>query len=1727
MSLGDCLTKAGKAFDSFERDELLTRAGELAAGGKMPREDAEIAAVKERLEEVQEERKRIMAIATKALKAKSKGVLASRVAPPVERMKPATGGVLARLWYSLAKADGMFRYGWSNAADLATVVKDVAGDEVRLSVGPRRAVLGGEAGEELYRITPAQADEDILVMGTAEAFVHVFPEDGRIELDVSRWEHEEGGGALYSALANWAYNNSYIFAGDREGISATGMRRRLEHMISAALKAGTTAHIEPHPKMLESFDMDWKAGDDAYNVEQMLETSARILRYGHKDDTSRRGRVDGLEELDNIDYNEQLGVFWNREDDQEFTTADFAALAGRAPARAIDAGGTTLKRAVLTRAISARGDTGGAQQRFLEQLREYTAAPQVSEVGGLRKLLSSKRAEAKQKADEETAAREAAEKAEAEKIERARVRVLTAKAARLIASNELTNDAYEAGSLKVMTLAEARATLTGPQWASYFESLPSGVRGAYNPATEEAVVFIDQFDESTLDDVVPVAIHELLHEAQDYAERTGSERLAFLVGAQREALHKRLELLRTHGSQRERDILDAAHDMFTSSNPADEEVSQLEWMAYAAQEITKAKAAEGKLRQWLDAFRQAVLDTIRKVLRVDIGNDALSLNEFSRLVNEAIRLRNSMQGYAEASSGDTAAEVLSSAAPLPLNKNQVEAVEWALDAMPDYWADANADGPQEAADLGEPIPASWTMPRIENGRLVPSDWAVINEDLALRLEEDFTYRIEDGVRDGASDGGLTPAQGRAKKRDVTSLTAAIRGAAKNVLSSNSAPGQAQPRQQGGTVNTLNAAQKAVAKLPHLLGLLPRRALAEVAPPQLTAVQDFVRDAEQMDADRNQLLSETGQLLESWHTWAREHQSMAHDLHKLMHQATVAGVDPSETYAPLITGADYLKERTRLLAKQSAASTPEARLLAADLLRELENRKAEEAARRTAAPGLTREWNKLSPEAKRLYKEVRDTYGKQREMLLKELQERVERTDATQEVRTQLADKLRLTFEATQTRGPYFPLARFGSYWGVAKNANGTTVEYRMFEDMKERAKWAKDMQAAGNDVRVGKRLDDNNEYGEVDPKFAATVTALVGEATGVAYQQRVELADQIWQLYLQTLPDMNVRKQFIHRKKTAGWDEDALRAYGKLALHHAHHITKIRHGDKLAAHVNRAAAQAKSMTDSTYADVVVSELRKAQAWAMNPTSHPAAQMLNSIGFLWYLSVSPAAAMVNMVQTPMVGIPVLGGKFGVANASAELWRAAKEFTGVAGANLAKRASTGRVFLDTAEKEHYGDRLQGEEKAAYEELIRRGRFDKTLAHDTAGIADEGLDRNMKVRMWMDRVAASFHNAEQFNREVTGIAAYRLARKARMTHEQAVDYASEAIQDIHFDYSNANRARVLRHPVAKVIGQFKQYAVNMTWRVLRDIYVATAAPDIDPAMRKEVRKRATVMTIMSLSFGGVSGFVGYSLIKFMADLLMDALGDDDKPEDAEAWARSALAEMLGEDMADFIWKGPVDYVTGASVGSRVSPDIWKLWFQEDSRGYEGRDQWLFVLQQVMGPVVGGLGAAIGDGIDKGVDGEYRKAFEQMIPKAARDISKALRFSQEGVTTLRGDPIVGKDALSYWDIALQAAGFTPAEVDDQYSLNRQRKKRERDIGERRDRILNKVYQSVENDEGVTPQLALMIEGFNTANPDWPITGLSIQSGLKGRGKASQKMVEGVYLNPKLRDRITSDVAF
>jgi hypothetical protein len=877
---------------------------------------------------------------------------------------------------------------------------------------------------------------------------------------------------------------------------------------------------------------------------------------------------------------------------------------------------------------------------------------------------------------------------------------------------------------------------------------------------------------------------------------------------------------------------------------------------------------------------------------------------------------------------------------------------------------------------------------------------------------------------------------------------------------------------------------------------------------------YMRRAKQMDADRNELMNAPAKVVDGWREYAAANPKEARQLTELMHETTIVGIDPSKPFEPirdnvqfdprnirfqnedLATGEyitpEYVNKRIKELKAQAKERSGDGTAKFMERIKYLKMRLAQQRNREDAQERISEVWDKLSPEGQKLYEDVRDSYSKQHKEYRKALEERIEDEIADERHREAFKDVIRKIFETQQVEGPYFPLARFGDFFGVIKDANDNVVEFSKFETKDQRRKWAEERQALLNEgeiIKLGKLSDNSaNAMQQVDPKYHNEVmqTLDMNKVNG-------PLMDEINQIYLNRLPASSMRKQFIHRKKTAGFNPDAMRAYSHNMFHGAYQLARLRHSHKMQAYLDDMDKEAAIATDTDKAKDIYNEMVKRHNWAMNPTSSPWAAKATSLGFAWYLGVTPAAAFVNTTQTWMVGLPVLGSRYGFVESAKALLQASMDFI------------KGGFHVDKA-------LTDPKERAAFKEFERRGLIDKTLAHDLAGVSEGGLNYSSTMHKVMGYISFFFHHAERYNREVTAMAAFRLARKAG--EAEPLEVAEELTLDSHFDYSNAERARFMQNDAAKVLLLFRQHSLNMTYRLLRDTNNAMRGESAE--VKRQARRQLTGILGMTGLFAGTAGL---PFMYFGADIIGSAImGDEDEPWEFEVEFRKYLADHIGETAAHAVVHGVADVATGANISSRIGMN--NLWFREADPTLEGRGLVQYYAEQALGPIAG-MAFSAGTAWDIGRKGQLLRGMEYALPKALKDSLRGLRYIDEGVTNIRGDALIND--TSGLEEFYQIMGFTPTRISETYEQNSAIKSYEKSILYRRQLLINQYATAKRTgDKKYLQGIKREIEKFNKTQPDVQISRKTLLRSMRTRQRYSDKAQRGIQIDDRLQEKLS-----
>ncbi|MBU2708866.1 PLxRFG domain-containing protein [Zooshikella marina] len=765
------------------------------------------------------------------------------------------------------------------------------------------------------------------------------------------------------------------------------------------------------------------------------------------------------------------------------------------------------------------------------------------------------------------------------------------------------------------------------------------------------------------------------------------------------------------------------------------------------------------------------------------------------------------------------------------------------------------------------------------------------------------------------------------------------------------------------------------------------------------------------------------------------------------------------------------------------------------------------------------YNELSQEAKQVYHDVNDYLSSQwlatKAALIKRAGELFEDTN--------LVAKLKAMLDAEfNTRGLndgiYFPLTRFGRFIIIAKDPDGQYYREHHesladFEDAKEK------LAAAGFEVHgAGKMTDFSRRQLEGVSEFASKVYGLFNQSSlqEVDPKIREEFVDQLNQITLQMLPEVSAAKRSLHRRRIKGYSVNARRAFASAAFHGAYRLSRIEYGYQLQKRLNRM----EKMIDPTkdvdpligsvkeddriVATAVFDEIEKRHQKIMNPDGHPLASKITNAAFTWYLGGSLGAGFVNLFQTALVALPILGGEFGYAKTNKAMAKATKDYFSYGFNKVSLHES-----LFTLSKARANNDIAADEISMIKELVDDATIDTTQASTLAQQADSQLmpEAQPITTTWTQTVRALgffFHNAEVINREVTALAAFRLAKDSGKNFKDAVDIARKAVFDSHFDYSGSNRPRVMQNDWTKVFTIFLQYSQNMMYTLVKNFYDGFVSSN--PNRKAEARKTLYGILGLHAMFAGV---LGLPIIGILLSAISAAISDDDDPFDAETELRNLVADMFGQTASETLFKGIGNGLLGIDLHGRLG--IADLFVSAPNYEMSVRDEFQHYLVTALGPAFG-MTLQAASGVDAILDGNILKGSEKLVPKFIRDGLQMYRYASEGATTGGGDPVI--ETFTPFELAWKAVGMSPARLSEAYDARSSVKNHDKKISLRRSRLLREYYRARrDNDHEMLKDVQQKIRHFNRANPLNKIRSKQLTASYKGRVRADRNTINGIYL--------------
>ena len=782
---------------------------------------------------------------------------------------------------------------------------------------------------------------------------------------------------------------------------------------------------------------------------------------------------------------------------------------------------------------------------------------------------------------------------------------------------------------------------------------------------------------------------------------------------------------------------------------------------------------------------------------------------------------------------------------------------------------------------------------------------------------------------------------------------------------------------------------------------------------------------------------------------------------------------------------------------------------------------------TKDPVLNKMWNALSPQAQKVYTEVRDFYQAQYDLYRGLLDARIAESSIPGDIndpdtpKGQLMAEIKKAYENGKGMAPYFPLMRYGNFW--VRVGSGKSKEFYMFESQVARElfikKRVRQLQDAGDSrteaqMREDQDLDSGNELSGLRKSSIENSTMLknIFELLDVpgANQDIDALKDQIYQLYLTTMPENNFRRQFIHRKGTAGFSGDALRNFITSSVNMANQLSRIKYGYQMLNSIDTAQASLDGNPDKPRLEMLVKEMGKRIEMDVypqvdSPFLNTAANFLNKSAFLYFMT-SVKTALVQFSSLPIFGVPVLMSRHNPLQVVKEMSRFMLVY------NQFGVYKDGKWMMPTIEASKEIN-MNADERAAIEAMHDRGIAEVTLTYDLMDRQDKPTTKYAGAfNTGTNLMGALFHHVERINREIIFMSSFRLSRNEGMSVEDAIE---QAVSDTHTALGNftaQNRPRIMRAPAGRVVFQFKMFPAFLTTYLLRNGYRATAG--MDAATKKEARIQLIGTLAMSLTIAGYVGVPGASMALGAAQAFIDAMRDEDEEDDPlekrdlEFWFRSVyLPNLFGDvkigdqKLGEVIDAGGLDSLTGYDMSNSMSMN--NMWMPELKEQKTAQATMMDYAMSLLGPSASLYLKQFPAAYDDFAAGKTMQGFEKLLPAALRNPVVAYRYSQEGARTSTGAVLKHADEFTTGQLVAQALGFRTEGLAAVQEANFKAEAIRQKVVQEKGKVRTRLDRELElgSDEGVDDAMEKLLK-FNAKNPQSAIKANELPKQLLNRAK-------------------------
>jgi hypothetical protein len=749
---------------------------------------------------------------------------------------------------------------------------------------------------------------------------------------------------------------------------------------------------------------------------------------------------------------------------------------------------------------------------------------------------------------------------------------------------------------------------------------------------------------------------------------------------------------------------------------------------------------------------------------------------------------------------------------------------------------------------------------------------------------------------------------------------------------------------------------------------------------------------------------------------------------------------------------------------------DARLAEVDLLNPRFQPTAENAAEYTR---LSQAFRSLPEDVQGVYRTIRGDYDGAFRQYRKIL------ADAAEQASPSLARRLAEQFEAQKPVVGYIPFLRQGNFWVEYTDPTTGDPAVVSFESIRERQQFI-DQMLRGREHRTYQNIQDAQFTGEKLPP-THFIMQVMNQLRGQGASQAQ--LDGVYQAYLAMFPAESLVKQFMKSKNRLGMERDIVRGYGDLMVRWARKLSNSEYIPQIDRSVRQIQNEAQAANDPTLT-AVAQNITDQSAFFHNPNFSTLVHTATAMSYFMFIAGNISSALINITSLPMLVYPMLTGRFG--------W----------GDTMTAMTSAGRTAMND-----WGNTAKY--KRLYETLTDHAQLEHTMAREVM----EGRRQTtndfvgLKARI-LDGLSIPFTATEKYNRAVTAIAAFDLAKQSGMPEDQAIRYALNTVKDVHTSGMAATGPKWMQTPMGRLFFTFKSFVWNSAYIMARAFHQAFRGED--PAIRKAAQRQLLATYGMATVFVGLKGMPFYGAVSVLANMLNTLFGDEDEPFDFDEFMR----DIFGE----FLFKGAFNYATNIELANRagIATD---LIFRDDPRGVAENGYVLSAMQQAFGPI-GSIAVNSGRAAELFQQGEIERAIETISPSFVRNFMKGTRYLVEGATTIKGDPVM--EDISAYNSLMQVIGFAPADLSSQYERVQAAKGFEREVNQKRTQLMHKYDMArTSGDQDLMSEVMEDIQKFNETRPSKRITKDSLDRSARARQAAEKDMIAGVRFDKNLRSEI------